>query len=301
MVLAMPAPDTTIAGLLAEWVLDRLAPERVPDLAIAGLQAGCGSAAVAALAGLQRPTRGEVEEELPRLLRELHLTRPSKLEALKRLVDTCAAQIASGAADPTAGAERIASLWQPNFAPDRHPATWLDIRPFVIAGTDAGQRRAVEGDGIVEHAAALLERNGLNTGSRLVQGQLAGQVIAACGVQEHRLDGVTTVVRLGLEFEDGLYLTFGAAPDGCLLQIGLRVLSPYDLGEHGTVQIRREGFPCDLLKPGTRVRDVRTLIDASDDLMVGATVESAGPAVHVYVRDDALLITRGLPRGIRTA
>jgi hypothetical protein len=300
MVLAMSVPGTTIELLLAEWVLDRLASEQVPELAIAALQEGCGAATVATLAGLQRPTRGEVDEELPRLLRELHLTRPSELEALKRLVDACAAEIVSGAVDPPAGAERIATLWRQSFEPERHPATWLDVRPFAVASTvdDAGQPVGVEG--IVEYAGELLERDGLNIGSRLVPGQLDGRVLAACGVQEHSLDGVTTAVRLGLEFEDGLHLAFGAAPDGRCLQIGLRALGPYDLGEHGAVEVRAQGFPCDVLTPGTPVHDVRALADA-EDVTIGAAIKPAGAAVYVYVRDEALLITPELPDGVRIA
>src|SRR3954469_8112315 len=101
--------------LLARWVLERLAPEAVPRLAAAGrgggggaLERGCESPALASLAGAQRPTRSDVEDELPRLLQDLGRRRPSELEALKTLVDDCAARIAHGEVDPVAGA---ADIW----------------------------------------------------------------------------------------------------------------------------------------------------------------------------------------------
>jgi hypothetical protein len=299
----MPAPAVTTDLLLAEWVLGRLAPEDVPDLAVAALQHGCGSAAVAALAGLQRPTRSEVEEEIPRLLCDLGVSRQSKPEALKRLVDTCAHQIAIGEVEPLAGAERIVTLWSSNFEPDSHLLTWLDIRPFsAVTGSEtAAQSIGSTATSVVEHATDLLQRGGLNVGERFAPGQLAGRRLAGCGVQEHSLKGQTTAVRLGLEFEDGLRLSFGIAPDGHSPQVGLRALYAHDLGEDGMVEVRREGFPCDVLTPGTPVHDVRALVDAREALTIGATIELVGSAVFAYVCDETLLITSELPDGARIA
>ena len=57
--------------LLAGWVLNELAPESVPGLAVDALSDGCEAPEVAIFAGLVRPTRLDVEEELPALLRRL--------------------------------------------------------------------------------------------------------------------------------------------------------------------------------------------------------------------------------------
>jgi hypothetical protein len=69
--------------LLARWVLDDLAPEDVPGLAVQALQAGCAASEVAALAGLDRPSRREIDAELPGLLLHLGLARLDRREALR--------------------------------------------------------------------------------------------------------------------------------------------------------------------------------------------------------------------------
>jgi hypothetical protein len=69
--------------ILARWVLRALPPEDVPALATEALVRGCEAASVAVVAGLSRPTRSEIEDELPDILRELDVTLPSKREALK--------------------------------------------------------------------------------------------------------------------------------------------------------------------------------------------------------------------------
>jgi hypothetical protein len=89
-----------IEALLAEWVLERLAAERVPALAITALEEGCQAATVAVLAGLMQPTRADIEDHLPRLLYEIGAHRPSPSEALKVLVDLTAHEIVAGELDP---------------------------------------------------------------------------------------------------------------------------------------------------------------------------------------------------------
>ncbi len=76
--LGTPQP---IDVVLAEWVLERLPAERVPELAVRALEDGCDCSTVAALAGLERPTRADVEDHLPRILADLELRRPSPDEA----------------------------------------------------------------------------------------------------------------------------------------------------------------------------------------------------------------------------
>jgi hypothetical protein len=54
--------------LLAKWVLQELAPETVPDLAVSALERGCDQLEVALLAGLRDPTYGDVDELVNKLL-----------------------------------------------------------------------------------------------------------------------------------------------------------------------------------------------------------------------------------------
>lgn len=285
--------------LLSEWVLGQLAPESVPALAVTALQDGCESAAVAVLAGLQRPTRAEIEAELPGLLRDLGAARPTRLDAFKRLADDRAAGIASGSVEPLPGAEYITALWhsgfasdQPDSAVDRHPELWLDVRPFVttmgpeIPAAPAGARAA----GIVEHAHAVMGRGGFNISSRLAEGQLDGRELVECAVQEHVLGDAHTAVRLGLAFVDGLFITLGVAADGVSLRLGHRPLQGYDLGEHGRIAVRSDGFPCDVLVPGATVRTVAPLVDDAG-VTVGARIDSDAASLHVLVRDGNLVMS----------
>lgn len=284
--------------LLCEWVLGLTPPEDVPDLAVRALQAGCGSAAVSVLAGLQRPTRADVDAELPRLLRELGTVRPSEPEALKTLVDDCVARIVAGTLPTAAGAERIAALSRSGLDPDRHPETWLDIVSLIGTAEPAESADLPDPDSfagaMLEQARAMLGRGGLNIQGRLIAGQLDGRTVAASRVQEHVLDGVRTAVRLGLEFVDGLSLTFGAAPGGSSLQLGYRPLAAYDLGEHGRIEVRDERFPCELLKAGTILHAVVPLLD-SGGMCVGLRIEPDDGPVYVFARDGNLSIERHGP------
>jgi hypothetical protein len=45
----------------------------------------------------------DVEDQMPALLRDLGRARPSEREALKTLVDGCAARIVAGEVEPVAG------------------------------------------------------------------------------------------------------------------------------------------------------------------------------------------------------
>jgi hypothetical protein len=45
--------DTNV--LRAEWVLERLPSEQVPDIAVAALEAGCNAPTMAVVAGLKNP------------------------------------------------------------------------------------------------------------------------------------------------------------------------------------------------------------------------------------------------------
>lgn len=159
-----------IDRLLARWVLGRLAPEDVPGLAVEALRRGCGSPAVAVLGGAHDPTRADVEDELPALLRDLGRSRPSELEALKTLVDDCAARIVEGDVEPVAGAAHIWALWGYAADPDDRPELWVDFRPFVGLASECenpGPHVAKYAADIVEEARALLHRGGLNIGGRV--------------------------------------------------------------------------------------------------------------------------------------
>ena len=196
-------PDSEdIDVLIAEWVLGCLAPEAVPDLAVAALQDGCECGAVAVLAGLTRPTRTDVDDELPALLAELRRARPTELEALKTLVDGCVARIVAGTQEPGAGAERIRELWVLYADRDSHVEAWIDLCPFLGPGSEPDndgpdvEARAAE---IVKQSAALLSRGGLNISSRLGPGQLDGRVIRESRLQGHVSDNARLPLRPGAE------------------------------------------------------------------------------------------------------
>lgn len=289
--------------LLARWVLARLPPEAVPALAIDALQGGCASASVAIWAGLGRPTQAEIEAELPSLLKELRMTRPTQLQALKRLVDDCATAIVAGRLEPLAGAALIWDLWRSGFDRDAYPETWLDLGPLVgaaSAGAGLSQARAPSAAEVTERARALIARGGLNIGARIGPGQLDGREVIGCRVQEHVLDGLRTTVRLALEFADGLAVTFAAAPDGASLQLGFREVRAYDLGEHGSVELRSEGFPCEVMADGTRIRTVRPLCDGSGRTVALRFDAESGP-VYVYPQDENIALASSLPASLATS
>lgn len=151
--------------LLARWVLELLAPEEVPDLATTALLDGCTAQSVAVLAGLSRPTRGDVEDELPRLLSDLRTCRPTEREALKALVDDTAHRIAEGSLPPIEGANDLWWLWGYARDPDDDPALWAQFLPFISLASqveDEGSEHSGEDEAdIVRAATALLENGGL--------------------------------------------------------------------------------------------------------------------------------------------
>lgn len=101
-----------------------------------------------------------------------------------------------------------------------------------------------------------------------------------------------TAVRLGLEFADGLFITFGSAARGSSLQLGFRPLRAHDLGEHGRIEIRHEGFPCDVLRPGASIRSVTPL---DHDLDAGVRIQAGHASVYVYALGQQLLIEHEPP------
>jgi hypothetical protein len=115
--------------LLARYVLDRLAPEAVCELALAALERGCEQPPVVLLAGLQAPTRADVDP----LLDALGCPRLGSEEAMKILVDAEAAKIARGTTDPLAAAETIWSLFGYGEQGEDRPELWKQIEPFARA------------------------------------------------------------------------------------------------------------------------------------------------------------------------
>jgi hypothetical protein len=156
---AMACPALRL--LLARWVLEELAPDDVPALAMDALADGCDVTEVAVLAGLNRPTRRDVEDELVPLLRRLRIERPTRLGALKTLVDACAAGIVDGSISPAAGAHR---LWQWAGIYDRDEALYAQFRRFIglasMCEDDEEHHQHYEAQ-IVEEAATLLRAGGL--------------------------------------------------------------------------------------------------------------------------------------------
>jgi hypothetical protein len=102
-------PDPDLELILARWVLGELAPEDVPALATDALVRGCESTAIAVLAGLRRPTRLEVEDELPAVLRAVGRYLPPWWRAVEVCVNVWAHEIATGRLPPYDGAEQILS------------------------------------------------------------------------------------------------------------------------------------------------------------------------------------------------
>jgi hypothetical protein len=155
---------TRVEVLLAEWVLERLPPERLPDIAVAALEQGCDAPTLAVIVDLRNPARADVEDHLPRLLRDIDLRRPSRDEALKTLVDDAARRIVAGETDPLAGASYIWSLWGYSRQPDGGSAMWADFRPFVGLASECeepGPHVTTYKADIVDEAKALLQRGGL--------------------------------------------------------------------------------------------------------------------------------------------
>jgi hypothetical protein len=162
--MSQAGPPHDVGVLLAEWVLEQLPPERVPALCVEALEAGCRSPAVAVLAGLTTPTRADIEDYLPALLREIGLRRPSHDESLKTLVDAIAHKIVAGEVDPVAGAAHIWALWGYSSEGDDRSVAWLDFRPFIGLASECenpGPHVAKYEADILQEARSLLSRGGL--------------------------------------------------------------------------------------------------------------------------------------------
>lgn len=146
---------------LAEWELGMLGPERVPELVVAALERGCELREVAVLAGLERPLRADVEEELGDLLRRVRWSRPTREQALKTVVDALAGRIGDGSVAPSDGAHR---LWRlANQAAFGGPL-WTQLAIFVGLASEWDDheeyRPSIEVQ-IVDEARALIAAGGL--------------------------------------------------------------------------------------------------------------------------------------------
>jgi hypothetical protein len=146
--------------LIARWVLEDLGPEEVPGLAVDALEAGCGASSVAVLAGLDHPTRREVEAELPELLRHLGLIRPDRREALRIAGNACAHHMVDGSIAPLAGARRLSWIANEFWGTD----TFEQLSIFVGLASewdDHPQHRASGEADMMAAAVALLDRGGI--------------------------------------------------------------------------------------------------------------------------------------------
>jgi hypothetical protein len=147
--------------LLARWQLDELGSEEVPRLATEALEAGCDTPTLRQLAGIEGSCRAEVEELLPRFLREVRAERPTTDDAVKAMVDQCARQVVRGELAPSVGATRLWLRSHHFYGNDR---IWEQLSPFVALASELDDwpdgRAQLEAD-IVREAAALLDRGGL--------------------------------------------------------------------------------------------------------------------------------------------
>jgi hypothetical protein len=145
---------------LAAWELGVLAPEDVPALAVAALEGGCELREVAVLAGLERPLRGDVDDEVRDLLRRIGWSRPTREEALKTVVDALARRIVDGSVDPAVGAHR---LWRLSHQVFNGPL-FSQLAIFVGLASewdDHPPSRSAIAAQIVEEAGALVAAGGL--------------------------------------------------------------------------------------------------------------------------------------------
>jgi hypothetical protein len=157
----MGAVEPTFEELLARWVLEDLAPEDVPAIAVDALTRGCDGSEVAVLAGLNRPTRREVEDELMPLLPRLHVERPSERAALKTVVDACAKRMVDGTVSPSSGARRL-WLWANDVFDEREQFEQLSIFVGLASEWDDHEEyRAQYEVEMVDEAAKLLRAGGL--------------------------------------------------------------------------------------------------------------------------------------------
>ena len=158
----MEARASRLDVFLAEWVLRRVGPEDAVQRATQALATGCDDASIVSIASIaasKATTRGEIEAELPRVLRAFGRRRPSQEEALKTLVDDCAWRITNGESDPVQGARMMWSLW----VDEDESLEFLDqVRAFIDLACDGpGSDAARHRDEIVAEARAFLGRGGL--------------------------------------------------------------------------------------------------------------------------------------------
>lgn len=157
----MATAETMLDRFLARWVLGRCTPQEAVRLATRALEDGCSDVAVAVIAGSDATTRQEIEDQLPRLLRDRQKNPPSPDEALKVLVDDCAERIVSGEADPVRGAWFMWELWADENESRRF---FGQVRLFIGLASEcdnAGEHLAAYREDIVEEAKAFIARGGL--------------------------------------------------------------------------------------------------------------------------------------------
>jgi len=91
----------------ALWVLGKLPAEALPEVACEALAKGADGPALRQLAGLQNPTRREVDDLFERALAELGRKLPSKRDAGLYFAKNIASKIISGEVEPYEGARQI--------------------------------------------------------------------------------------------------------------------------------------------------------------------------------------------------
>lgn len=157
----METRGSRLDRFLAEWVLGHVSPEGAAQLATRALEDGCDHLSIAIIAGSNATTRGEIEDELPRLLAAAGRQLPSKGEALKTLVDDCAWRIANGEVDPVRGGW---TMWSFSANEDESPEFFDQVRRFVDLAMDCdapGPHVAKHRGEIVAEAHRFLDGGGL--------------------------------------------------------------------------------------------------------------------------------------------
>jgi hypothetical protein len=146
---------------LAEWHLELLTPERVPGLAVAALERGCELPEIAVLAGLEKPLRADVEDEVAALLRRLGWSRLTRDQAVKTVADALARRIVEGSVPAAPGAQR---LWRLANQSGFGGPLWTQLSIFVGLASewdDHESRRSSYETQIVEAARDVIAAGGL--------------------------------------------------------------------------------------------------------------------------------------------
>ena len=131
--------------LQAQWSLEMVPPEQLPDLATDLLARGIESAAIIELAGMVRPSFWEVSPVVERAFREADLPSVSRAQALWRVAYATARNILDDLIPPRDGAT---ILWQVCNELDMPEP----LRYFVYLAADYG-----EGPGTPEEEAAWFD------------------------------------------------------------------------------------------------------------------------------------------------